>query len=270
MKTEAITRDNLSRYMHMLTNDEIFANDTQRYSCFGAFDEATGEGLGVIVASVLPEYILIEKLFTDEKNRGKGVASELLSLVTTLPDGVTMPFYFATAHEDINDGVIKNKGFAEIESRYKFQVGKLEDMRDITVSDSMKAGLRIQPAYNVSEKLLSNFVFRSEFDRFLQFPETVLDMDRFSEGSLVCLQNDKICAVMLIEELQDAVQFTFIHCLDTRSLFGLFSIVKPALRLDYGKDSIIRFLICDGKGEEGVRRAFGRCHEQPVRVFRKE
>lgn len=270
MKTELITRENLSRYMSMLTNEEIFANDQQRYSCFGAFDEESEEGLGVIVAGILPDYILIEKLFTAEPHRKKGVASALLDIVTTLPDGVTTPFYIATERPGIDDGFLKKKGFTEEESRYKYLVGRLEDMRDITVSESMKAGLRILPAYNVPEKQLSNFVFRSEFDRFLQFPETVLDMDRFSEGSLVCLQNDKICAVMLIEELQDAVQFTFIHCLDTRSLFGLFSIVKPALRLDYGKDSIIRFLICDGKGEEGVRRAFGRCHEQPVRVFRKE
>ncbi len=64
MQTERIDRENQSRYLKLLSNDELFANEEGRYSCFGAFDEDSPEALGVLVAQILPAYIRIVKLYT--------------------------------------------------------------------------------------------------------------------------------------------------------------------------------------------------------------
>ncbi len=269
MKTEVITRENLSRYISMLSNDEIFDNESERLSCFGGYDEKSGEGMGVIAVKILPDYIRIEKVFTVEKFRKTGVATELLSIVSDLPEEVKMPFFIITDQTDIDFAFLKGRGFSETESAYKFIYAKLSDMREITVPDSIKDGLRIVTLSHVPENELLNYVSHAEADNFLQFPEIPIDLSRFSEGSLICLKDNSICAMMLIEESDEAIQITFMHCLDPKALYGIFALIKPALLLEYSGESTVRFLVCNKNSEDVGKGLFDSYTEKGIKLLKK-
>ncbi len=269
MKTEAITRENLSRYISMLSNDEFFDIESGRLSGFGACDEKSGDGMGVLAAEILPDHIRIVKLFTAEKFRKKGVATKLINMVCDLPDELKMPFYIITDRMDADFKFLKEKGFVETESPYKYIYSKLSDMRDITAPDNVKDGLKIVPINQVSEQVLSYYISNAEPDKFLRFPEIPIDFDRFSEGSLVCIKDKSICAMLLIEEPDEAIEISFIHCIDPKALYSILALIKPALLLEYSEETNVRILVCN-KNEESVGKGLlNNCVEKEIKILKK-
>ena len=63
MNVEMINDDIVEEYLDLLTSEEVFGCSNGRISCFGAYDEDTGEPMGVLTAEIFPEYIRIKRIY---------------------------------------------------------------------------------------------------------------------------------------------------------------------------------------------------------------
>ncbi len=267
MRTELITEDSIWRCMSVLTPDEYGGWAEGRYRCFGTFDEDTGEVMGTASVQVFPEQIRLERIFTLPRYRRRGVATGLLRFLTDLPDELKLPFTAVLCDEDIDAEFLRKYGFKEKESDYSCIDAALGDIKELRVSEKMRAGITLLPAGRVSANELENFVFSSEHDMFLQFPEYMLDMDRFSDASMVCRQNGKITAAILLEEPGDYIRVTWFEGADARSLYCLIYMLGQILKEEYDPGTKIRVLLCGGRGRDAVGKMFNSAREHPLRIF---
>ena len=269
MQTEPISRENLSRYLQLLTNDEIFDMDTGRISCFGVYDEESDAAMGLIAAQILPRHIVIERIYTVPEYRNKGVATALLELITDVPENMRMTFYLFTAEEDADTEFLKNRGFVSANSKYSYVCGNLGDMVDLKVPDSLRKDCEVNTLDLVSDKQIREFVFEGAYDTFLQFPEMELDRNRYSEGSLVCLRDGRVEGLMTLEELDAFIRIGYFNCKDARTAYLLFSEMKDLLLEEYGAQAKVRFLAIEGE-ENKIGNYFSKSEERPIRVYKKK
>ena len=143
MKTEVITMDVISTYIAFLSNDEISGIAAGQYFCMGAFDEKSNEAMGIVVARVLPRYILIEKLFTAEKYRGQGVAKGLLEVITDMPPEISIPSVIISAERSIDENWILKQGFEPIVIATK--ADKINRSQLAKQVKAVKEGLKVVP-----------------------------------------------------------------------------------------------------------------------------
>ena len=267
MQTEIITPDTVSKYLGVLTGDEIYAISDDRYTCFGAFDNKSGHGLGILAAQVLPEYIKIERIFTLPEYRNQGIASALLDLATGIPNPPTFRIFIDSP---VSDTVfLVNRGFAEEDSSYSFITGRLGDVVSVSRTGKLAGGLEVLPADKTDQRHLAQFVFSSGFDDFVQIPEGFLDMDRFSDGSTVCSHYGKVLSAVLLEELDDWLQITWMKGSDNRSMLSAFSALKRELDQEYVPGAAIRFLICDDKDRALISNLIRNSREEKIRIFKR-
>ena len=264
--TESINSGNITRYMHLFSNVEIFGINDDRFSAFGAFDEITDKPTGVLVTEIFPEYIRIEKLYTVPEYRNNGVAEKLLNIIRKTVKTSKMPILIYTT-ESFDVSYIQSKGFKKTDDNYCYIEGRLEDLKDIKLP-SKKKSIVFDTIDRVSTKDLDRFVFRNPYDKLIQFPEGLIDTNRFSDGSLVCKKDGKIEAVMLIEEQDDRIDVTYIYGTDSRYILNLFSILKRMLMEEYTPQTLIRFLICNNIGREGIEKILAESKERPLNVYR--
>ena len=150
--TESINSENITRYMELLSNAEIFGISEGRLCAFGAFDEKTDNILGVLVTEIFPEYIRIEKLYTVPEYRNKGVAKKLLCIIIEPIVTKKIPIFIYTT-DSIDVSYIQSKGFKKTDDDYCYIEGRLGDLlaqrdaRDRGGFLSERRGLRQLPAY---------------------------------------------------------------------------------------------------------------------------
>lgn len=267
MKTEMITGKSIGKYLHILTNEEIFGFNEDRFTLIGAFDENQDQPVGMAAARVMPQYIWLERIFIDPDYRLQGVSKELLRIMTDLPKESRIPFCVYGEESEINENYLMKIGFKDVRNSYSYIEGTLGHLIDIKLP-SKRSNIKIQTVDRIAPERLEKFIFASRKDEFLQFPEGYLDMDRFSDASLVCVKDDKIDAVVMMEELTDCIQVTYVYGKSNHALlFGTAAIKK--LMLDEFEPSMkLRFLICDGLGREAVKCIFSECEEVPIKMFK--
>ena len=185
MKTEIITEENIARYLEVLSNEEIFRLSDSGVTCFGAYDEDTGQGLGTLSAEILPEYIRINRLYVSPEKRGKKVGTLLMDAATNLPDGMDMPIYVFGTERDINDGFLKACGFIMQESACSYIEGRLSDLIDLPLPQK-KDGYRFLTLNDIPKEAIIDFVISSEGDDFRKAADLFMNLEGFSEGSPVC------------------------------------------------------------------------------------
>ena len=227
--TESINSENITRYMELLSNAEIFGISEGRLCAFGAFDEKTDNILGVLVTEIFPEYIRIEKLYTVPEYRNKGVAKKLLCIIIEPIVTKKIPIFIYTT-DSIDVSYIQSKGFKKTDDDYCYIEGRLGDLKDFSLPSK--------------------------------------DSNRFSDGSLVCIKDGKIEAVMLTEEQDERIDVTYIHSTDGRYILDLFSVLKRMYMEEYTPQTTIRFLICNNKGREGIEKILAGSKMRPLSVYR--
>ena len=264
--TESINFENIVRYMHILSNVEIFGISDERFSAFGAFDERTDSTIGVLVTEIFPEYIRIEKLYTVPDYRNNGVAEKLLNIIRTPLETKKIPIYIYTT-DSIDVSYIQSKGFERTDDNYCYIEGRLGDLKDIKLPSKNNA-IVFDTIETIPVKDLDRFIFRNPHDDLIQFPEGLVDTNRFSDGSLVCKVDGKIKAVMLIEEQDDRIDVTYIYGTDSRYVLNLFSLLKRLYMEEYTPQTRVRFLICNNMGREGIEKILVENQEKPLSVYR--
>ncbi len=268
MQIETIFEGNLSRYLPYLSNQEIFAVRDGRYSGFGAYDESKDAVLGVLVVQILPAYIRIHRLQAAPEYQDCGAEKELLGIIMVQPEGAQLPIFYVSEDPE-QEAALLAWGFVRGKGEYTYFEGTVGDLRHMEMPPK-KHRVAVQTLDRVSVRELGNFIFGKEYDQFLQIPELALDMERFSDGSLVCLLDGKIDAVILLEELDQSVDVSYIHAKNAKSLLYLFPVLRRALQTEYSLQAKIRFLLCGGVGREALGRILEHGKEQPVYIYQLE
>lgn len=267
MRKEIVDENTIKNYMELLTNWEIFGIYNESVTCFGAFDDKKSRPMGVLIAEVFFHYIWIEKLFTLPLYRKNGVATELLNWATDIPDEHTMPFYIYGTGDFIDEVFLLNKGFTKEFSNYFCMSGTLGDLLDVHPPKNI-GSYDMRTIKHVDFNKISDFVFHSDYDNFLQFPEEELILDRFSDGSIVCLNCGNIEAMVLLEEFDTFVQVTYIRGNDNKALMYCFSMLKRVLLSEYTPKMQLKFLSYDENGKNAIKSLLTNCDEKPISVFK--
>ncbi len=268
MQIEMVTTERLSAYMHLMTPDEFYAITDDRLTCMGVYDEKANTPAGVITLKVLPDHIRIVRLFTEPSYRQKGVASTLLEIATDISGGERPDYYFILSDGEADTDFMARRGFAPEAGKYSFITGRIRDLETFRSADEDKADFSVTSAEEVDADALSRFVFGMEHDNFLQFPEGYVDMDRFSEGSIICQGVGGVKGAMMIEEMEDYIQVTWVGASEERFFGPLFATLYREYIKEYGLDAQIRFLACSPNEKEVLSKVFVRSEELPVSVYK--
>ncbi len=262
MLIEWITRENLPAYVHLLTGDELIGMENGRISCFGAIDERTWQAMGMISLQILPRHIEIKRLFTIPLYRRRGVATALLEQATDLPENEKRPFYVITEADGADTGFLISRGFTQARSKYAFLTGSLKNLQGEEGFDG-----KVLPIGKTSYRSLTDYVTENKPDTFLQLPEIIPDMNRFSEDSLCCVQDGRLCGTLLLEELSAGLQIALLRA-EECCTGALFAELKRQMEPECGSDAVLRFLIC-GEGDRMLaQKSLSDSREQPIHIFK--
>jgi GNAT superfamily N-acetyltransferase len=265
MFVEQLSRDNIDEYIQLLSPDEIFGTELERYTSFGAYDEESGEVLGTISLEVLADYISIKSIYTAPEHRNKGVGTALIDFVKNAPGVDKFPLCMIT---DDECSFLQNRGFTKEESRYTIADGKLGNLERPRLEGTVRKGNIIRYLDEVERDVIEDFVETSPHDDFIQFPDMAVDPRRFSEGSLVCFKNGEVTGALLMEEPEDYIQITWAYAASQEVMMLMLSVIKTELDMEYETRKHIRFLQCDKSTSDVVEKVFHESEIRPINIFR--
>ena len=265
MNIEIIEGDIIHNYIEYMTTAEFIECESGKITCFGAYDEETEEIMGVLSAEVYPEFISIKRIFVCPDFGREEVESALLDAVTDLPDEIRLPIYVFGTEDEIDEEIIEANGFMKLPSNYSYIEGQLKDF--INLNASLTEG-ELKTLDKIPPEELENFIFHNSYDDLIQMPGGYIDMDRFSEGSLVLLKKHLIDGAILIEESDKYIQIPYIFAEDNRLLLYAFFILKKLLFTEYAPGAKLRFLICNGVGADAIKRIIRNSTEHNISIFK--
>ncbi|MBQ1527488.1 MAG: hypothetical protein IIZ75_10155 [Lachnospiraceae bacterium] len=270
MRTTMITQENLGDYLPLLTEEEIFGLDADRFTLIGAFDEEKNEALGVISAEILPGYIRINRLCTAMGADDEKVREALLSIIKQSPEDISLPVCFFSAGQEEDTEFFLSHGFTEKKSKYYYIEGRLKDMTDFPGAGGEDAP-EIRVLENVSEEELDQFIFQAPHDEIIQFPELPVlsvERDRFSDGSMVCFKNGKPDAAVLFQDYDGLITIVWMYGEEPRDIYYLFYVLKKMLSQEFESGLRIRFLLYEnGPGAGAVEKIFSDSKRIPIRIL---
>lgn len=278
-----ISEDNVRDFIEILNSYEFYGISAGFITCFGAYDEVKDAAAGVISLEIFPGQIQIDRIYTVPEYRGMGVEDELLEVIMDQPSGSELPIFMITNLEDIltsADGsgseshqghsvseFLLSKGFVRIDSQYDSIIGSLRDMEDIPLSSTISKGKKIRMINRIPSEDLVEFILSHSHDNLIQFPELDLPPERYSDGSMVCMDKDGIEAVVLMKEMNGVFIINGIFGNDPKSIYCIFSALKSLLEKEYPPDTGICFMTVGGDGREFIHQLFKKCIEQPLEIY---
>ena len=267
MNTEVITRSSVKRYTELLSNAELFGIERGRYTCFGAYENETKEGIGVLLAEILPSNIQIRIIRVLPAYRRQGVASGLMAAVTNLPEELQLPVYTYGTKEELEEEFLVAMGFQEVQEEYSYIEGVLKDFRKLPMPPK-NSNLSIHTIDMVSEKMLVNFLLHAPKDDILQIPEKVPDKNRYSDGSIACMRENRLVAVILVEETDRDITIPYIFGNDREALLYGLAALRQAILEEYSPEVRIRFLQCGERGKEAIFKLLPNGTEEKIHIFK--
>ncbi len=273
MKITIVTHENILDYWSILSSDDIFGINDDRLNCFVVSDE-DGNPAGTMTVQVLPEYIRLEKLFIFPEFRHKGYATALLNFIKNRPKEAFLPIRaFLEDEEDIR-GLLESSGFAEEKCDYNIISLFLKDFPDPNglikrkFPDESLGKYRISRMDHVQRQKLQHFILSSPHDELFLFPDKTLDLDRFSDGSIICEKGDLIEAVSLIEETDEYSQFTWTYGKDTLAILLCMAAARKDLEAEYGPDYQIRCLCWDETVVKIYEKSFANYELKQIKMYK--
>ena len=274
MNIKIISEENIHDFFQILTSDEIFGINDGRFTSFVILSEENKEPAGVMTVQIYPEYIKLERIFVLPEFRRSGYGASLLEIIKNRPGDALLPiFAFLEDQEDVR-GLLEAEGFSMQESSYSVLSASLKDFTDLgtrlkkLIPDDIRKEIMIYRMDQISDELLRDFVLRSPHDEVLQFPDRMIDLDRFSDLSMVSMTDNTIKAALLIEETEDYSQFTWCHGTDRYSIFATIFMVKRELESEYGPEYKIRCLCLDENTEQVYKKLFSDCIRTKIDVYK--
>lgn len=273
MKTHIVTGENILDYWSILSSDEVFGINDNSLNCFVISDD-DGNIAGKMTARIFPEYIRLNSLFIYPEYRRKGFATALLDFLKVRPEDAYLPIrVFLEDEEDIR-ALLEKNGFTEEKCDYNIITLSLGDFPDPDVlikrkfTDSAISKFKLSRLDHVPKPKLQNFILNSPHDEVLLFPDKTLDLERFSDGSIICSKGDQIEAVSLIEETDEYTQFTWTYGKDTLAILLCMVAARKDLQAEYGPDYQIRCLSWDEVSLKIYQKSFSKCELKKIKMYR--
>ena len=263
MITEIITEETVKKYMPLLKNEEIFGIENERFTCFGACDEETGDPIGILTAEVYMEHIRIRRIFTSPKD--KKTEKALISLVTDLPEDMKLPVYCFGTDEEIDEALLLESGFTEVPSDYSYIEGTPEDIKDLGTPPKV---CEVRTLDRAPLTGVQNFITETQPDGILGVPDSYLDLNRFSDASLVAVNQHRIVGLLMVEETDDMIEVPYICATGNKVTIFLFYVFKKLLEAEYDAEARLRFVICDELKKVAINALMESGVEKKVRIFR--
>ena len=263
MITEMITGETINTYMNLLSNEEIFGIENERFTCFGACDEDTGEALGIITAEVYMEHIRIRRVFSMPKNTETEKA--LMAVITNLPEDMKLPVYYFGTDEEVDEELLLKCGFTEEQSKYSYIEGTPENLKEVG-NPSRVCEFRTLDKAPLDG--VQDFLTGIHPDGLLEVPDAYLDLNRFSDASLVAVSQHKIEGILLVEDTGDLIEVPYISARDNKVVILLFHVLKKMCSVEYGPKVRLRFVICDKMKQEAINALMKDGIEHKVRIFK--
>lgn len=250
MKITIVTQENILEYWSYLSSDEIFGINDRRLSCFFISDE-DGKPAGKMAVQLLPEYIRLENLFIFPEFRHRGFGTGFLDFLKKRPKEASLPIRaFLEDEEDVRL-FLERSGFTEEKCDYNIITGSFGDfINPYTLikkksSDEGFSKLKLSRLDHVAKTKLRNFILDSPHDEIFLFPDKALDLDRFSDGSIICQKGDQIEAALLLEETDEYTQFSWMYGNDRFAVLLCLVAAWKDLEAEYGPGYQIRCLCRD-------------------------
>lgn len=267
MVTEIITEETIGKYLKVLKNEEIFGILDGRISAIAVWDEEKEQPQGVLTAEIHTELILIRRIYVLPEYRDGETGNVLMHIATDIPEEQRVPYVIYGTDDEIDETLLAEYGFSEVPSKYSWIEGVLENYKEIKVPPKAfdMGTLDKAPMDKVQD-----FVLKSDPDRFMQMPDGYLESGRFSDASLICMKNDAIVGVILLEELDDSIQIPYIHTKDNLALLYSLYVLRKVLWTEYEPTARLQFLMNDGIGREALTVLIHPSEEKKIRIFRYE
>lgn len=266
MKILMINKKWLRGFLPFLTNDEIFGITSGRYTSFGAYDEKTGVPMGCLTLWILPEDVRIIRFFTAPEYRGQGIARQLLAAASKQPGKLHLPIRYIYVNGSGFVDFLEALGFKQHPSRYTFVVGTPEDIVKIAVPKE-KPPFTIRPAGSLPTNKIPDLVYRSPYDDLLQFPGSIVSMDRFSEASPVCIEDGMVTGAVLAEERDDCVDIIWYRGTSTKAVYYMLRVLGNTLADEISPRLPIRLLCFGTKENAAAKKYFSNSKSLGVGIF---
>ena len=203
---------------------------------------------------LLPEDIRIVRFFTAPEYRGQGIARQLLAKAARQPKELHLPIRYIYSSGSGCVGFLEALGFEQHSTRCSYVVSTPEDIVKITVPKE-KLPFTIRPANSLPANKIPDLVYRSPYDDLLQFPGGIVDMDRFSGASPVCLEEGMVTGAVLAEERDDCVDILWYRGENTKAVYYMLRVLGNVLAEEISPRVQIR-LLCYGPEENAAAKKF--------------
>lgn len=253
LQTEIIQSEDVKKYLGLLNNSEIMGMENDRYTCFGAFDDENDESMGVLVAEILEECLRIERIYVVPEHRRKGVAKTLLNIVTDLPEELKETVVAYGVEEELNREFLTAMNFHEKVNEYTYLEGSLINYQKLPLP-AKGSEYTVLPIEKVAENAMKNFMLKTKRENDSKMSDLFIENNELSDGSVVCMKNNQIAAVIILEETDENIMFPLIYGKDNKAIFYCFSVIREELIEEYGLNASIRFLLNKGKGREALEK----------------
>ena len=266
VQTEIITGDELKRYLGLVETTEILGMEEGRFTLFGCFDDETGEAVGILAAEVLGLVINIKRIFVLPKYRRKGVAKQLLSAVADLPEELRMPIIAYGVREELNIRFLSAMGFKETTDDFSCFEGKLGDFKKFPLPGE-DGGYSVIPVEMATEDMINDFAMKTGMEKGVYITDLLLREDPFCDGSILCLKDGAVAALMILDESDRKIEIPFAQGDDPKAVFYCFSALHEELSGEYGPDAKLRFILYKGKGREVIPKIIDNAVEKEMYFF---
>ena len=98
----------------------------------------------------------------------------------------------------------------------------------------------------------------------------IYDPNRFSDGSIVCVKNKRVVALILMEEKDDSITIPYMDGDDLTYVYYGFSVLRKRLLEEYTPSEEIRFLICKENEKEVVEELMSHSKEKRIKIYEKK
>ncbi|MCR5726443.1 MAG: GNAT family N-acetyltransferase [Lachnospiraceae bacterium] len=273
MKINIITEENIQKYWSILSSDDIFGINDDRLTCFIVSDE-NDTPAGKMVVQIFPQFIRLENLFILPEFRRRGFATVLLDFVKERPKEARLPIciFLEDDNKDICS-LLEKSGFKEGKCNYNIITGSFRDfinpfsLNKKKIPEEALDKFKLSRLDQVPEAVIQKFILNSPHDEILQFPDKMLDLERFSDGSIICQNGNSIEAVLLTEETEEYTQFTWTYGKDSLAMFSCLVTAWKDLESEYGPDYRIKCLCCDEHTLKVYDKLFSKREIKQIKLY---
>ena len=274
MDTMMITSENMSDYRELLSYDEAFGIIDGKMTCFVALSEEEDdeydyepEPVGLMTAQIFHDFIKLKNIFVDPEYRRKKYASNLLKIIKKRPKNYKLPIAAFFEEDPETAAFFKKSGFKKQDYHYSVVEGKLGDMNELSPMNKLKNEYKLLTIDQLNKGTLEQYITKAPHEELIQFYDDLLDIDRFTDTSLVCMKNGTIQAVVLLEDFEDHTQISWMHGKDQLAIYLSLSMVKKVLELEYDPDYTIKCLCANDTAQKTYSKLFSKCEVKNIQMY---